>query len=68
MRKLLVATAIVLATSGSACAKLSVKLVIDVSNEKAKRELQEAIEARINSTDRYTVTSNAVDTDLLLAR
>jgi hypothetical protein len=67
MRKLLIATAIALAASGSACAKLRVSLKIDFSNEKAKRELQEAIEARINSTDRYTIASEAAETDLLLA-
>jgi hypothetical protein len=67
MRKLLIATAIALAASGSACAKLRVNLQIKLSNEKAKLELQEAMEARINSTDRYTLTSNAGETDLLLS-
>jgi hypothetical protein len=67
MRTLLIATAIALAASGSACAKLHVNLRIDFSNEKAKRELQEAMEARINSTDRYTISSGPMETDLILA-
>jgi hypothetical protein len=66
MRKLLIVAAIVLAASSSACAKLRVAVNVEVSDEKVKRELQEAMEARINSTERYTISSNAVETDLLL--
>lgn len=67
MRNILIAAAMMLATSGSACAKLRVNVKVEVSNEKVNRELQEDLEARINSTDRYTITNNAVETDLILA-
>jgi hypothetical protein len=67
IRKFLIATAIVLAAAASASAKLHVSLKIEVSNEKANRELQEAMEARINSTDRYAISRNVLETDLLIA-
>jgi hypothetical protein len=66
MRKLLIATAIVLAACGSACAKVYVFVSVQISDEKIKQQLQDAVEARINSTERYTVTGNAMETDLVL--
>jgi hypothetical protein len=67
MRKLLIVAAIVLTAATSTCAKLHVSVSVDITDEKVKRELQEAMEARINSTERYLISSDAVETDLLLA-
>jgi hypothetical protein len=66
MNKSLIVAAIVLAFSNSACAKLRVSISVETSNEKIKRELQEDLEARINSTDRYTIARNAIETELWL--
>lgn len=56
-----------LVTSSAAVAKLKVAVGVDYSDEKVRQELQEGMEARINSTERYSLTPpNGVDADLLL--
>jgi|HubBroStandDraft_6_1064221.scaffolds.fasta_scaffold1680411_1 hypothetical protein len=68
MRKLLIVAAIMLSTSLSAYAKIYVTISVSVSDsdEKTKRELEEGMEARINSTERYAVSGKPVDAELLL--
>jgi hypothetical protein len=66
MNKFLIVAAVVLALSNSVCAKLHVSVSVEIPDENIKREIQEAVEARINSTERYTISSNALETDLIL--
>lgn len=66
MRKLLIVAAIMLVASSSAWAKLHVLVTVAISDEKLQRELREGLEARLNSTERYTVTTDAVITNLSL--
>jgi hypothetical protein len=67
MLKHLMVFAVLLAMADSVPAKLKVNVVIDLSEEKFKNELQEAIEARINSTERYTIATSAGVAELLLS-
>jgi len=67
MRRLLIVVVIILSTSMSAHAKLYVTVLVSVSDEKVKQALQEGMEARINSTERYTISSSPVDANLFLA-
>jgi hypothetical protein len=67
MRKLLIVAAIVLTAASSACAKINVTVKVAISDEKIRQELLEALEARINSTERYAISSKEFETDILLS-
>jgi hypothetical protein len=47
--------------------KLSVAVIIDFADSKITNELHEDLEARLNSTDRYQITSLTPSLDILLS-
>ena len=67
MKTLLITATMLLALANTAWAKLQVKISVDVSDNKIKNDLQEAIEARLNSTERYSVTQNGPEASLFVA-
>jgi hypothetical protein len=56
-----------LAAANPANAKLKVHFNVDTSDENVKRELEEGLRAKINSTERYGISDGPMDTDLVLA-
>lgn len=47
-------------------AKLKVGIDVDAPDDRIKSELKAGLAARFNSTDRYTVTESATETDIIL--
>jgi len=67
MRNLLVMAAFLLFGAASPVrAKIQVNIDVEVSDDKIKKSLQEGMKARINSTERYSLTDSAMATDLFM--
>jgi hypothetical protein len=67
MRQTILALFLLSAFSISTNGKIKVRVTVDISNKKYASELLEAVQAKINSTDRYAVVSKASDVDMLLS-
>lgn len=59
--------ALLLLASAPALAKLKVSVVVTVKNDVVQGQLERALQARINSTERYTVVNSMGAADFILA-
>jgi hypothetical protein len=69
MKTVLLTTVLLLIAASSTSAKLKVKVGIETLGEggsNLESSLRESVEARINSTDRYVLTTNAGEADLVI--
>lgn len=65
--KILLVVAVLLVTPTLAHPKLAVHINVSTTSDKVTTQLREGMEARINGTDRYEISVNAIETDLILA-
>ena len=62
----LIAAAVLLVLANPASAKLRVKIDVEASDDKIKNTLQESMKARLNSTERYTITDSDLGMELFV--